>query len=174
MAIEISGKPTTTKKLPLADIFLFLAVFLLAGFFIAYFILFAYQKKLEGNKTELENSLTRTPAEQQLEERIFDYQKKIDDFGFLLDNHGAAANLFGLLEKACHPRVQFLNLALDLSKNIATVSGQAASYEVLGQQIFIFKNQTSIKKINLSGISTSKEGKVDFAFQITFDPALFK
>lgn len=173
MAIEITPK-TESKKLPILDILLPLLVFLLVGFFITYFILFAYQKKLDKEKTELEASLARTVSEQELEEKIFGYQQKINDFGALLNTHGAAANIFNFLEKNCHPRVQFSGLSLDVNGRTAAVSGQAESYEVLGQQIFILKKQALVKKINLSGISVSREGKVDFAFQLTFDPELFR
>lgn len=172
MAIEIIPKPKV-KKAPLINVLLYLCLILLIVFVISYFILDNYQKKLDKELSDLEKALERTPEEQNLEEELLGYQKKIRNFGALLNYHQAPRSLFNFLEKITHPKVWFSKFSLDLETSTVNISGQTDSFETLGQQIIILRKEELIEGLNLAGISISREGEIGFDLQLTFDPQIF-
>lgn len=173
MAIEIIPKQKL-KKITLANIILYLVLVVFLAFFVIYFILNHFFLKTDQELSDIEKNLIRTSEEKKLEDEIFDYQKKIKDFSLLLSDHRFPVNFFNFLEKINHPKIWLSNFTLDLKNGQATISGQTENFEILGQQILIFKKEVLIKDINLSRVSISKEGKVEFDFQLTFDPKIFK
>jgi len=44
---------------------------------------------------------------------------------------------------------------------------------ILEQQILVLKQDPLVKSLNISGVSISEEGKVDFTFLLTFAPQIF-
>ena len=172
MAIEVGSKKEI-KKLSLIDILLYLCVILLAVFALGYFILTGWQKSLKTELANIDEDLKETSEEENLEKEALVYQKKIEDFGNLLAKHQTALNVFGFLEKATHSQVWFKKMDMDISKKTLILSGQAASFEVLGQQIIIFKKQESVENLDLSQVSMDKEGGVRFDIQIVLKPQIF-
>lgn len=172
MAIEVGSKKEI-KKLSPTDIFLYFCLILLAVFVLGYFVLAGYQKVLKTELAGMSESLKKTSEEGNLEREVLVWREKIEDFGNLLKNHQAALNVFGFLEKATHSQVWFKKMDLDLQKKTLILSGQAASFEVLGQQILIFKKQTSVESLDLSQVSMDKDGAVQFDIQIVLKPQLF-
>lgn len=173
MAIEIIPKPKI-KEIPWSDIILTTCLIIFLLCFLSYFVLVYFQTKFQQELSKLENALVRTSSEKKLEEETLGYKRKIEDFGFLLENHRFPLNIFNFLEKNTHPKVWFSKLNLDLEKNLLTVSGQADNSEVMGQQILIFKKEALIQNLNLSNLSRGKEGKIEFDLQFTFQPQIFK
>ncbi len=179
MAIEIIPK-TKTKKTYFLGILFYFSLLLFITSLISYFALNFYQKRLEGELTNIKKGLEKTADEKALEEEIFGseknvgYQQKIKDFGVLLNAHKLPVNFFNFLEENTHPKVWFSKFNLDLEKNLLEMSGYADNFEVLGQQALIFKRQDFIKNMNLSMVSLGKDGKVNFDLQLTIDPKIFK
>lgn len=172
MAIEI-GEKAKVKKISLIDILLYLCVILLAIFALSYFILTGWQKKLETELVGIDESLKKTSEEESVEKEVLGWRQKIEDFGDLLAKHQTALNIFGFLEKAAHPQVWFKKMDLDLPKKTLILSGQAANFEVLGQQILIFREQESVESLDLSRVSMDKEGGVQFDVQIVLKVKIF-
>lgn len=167
MAIEIIPKPKIKKTFWLnLVLYLLLTIFLVLV--LGYFILVLYQKKLNQELSEIEKALVRTDAEKAVENEMSIYQKKIEDFGNLLDTRRSPLKVFSFLEKNTHPRVWFSNFSFDLEKGSLSLSGQAESPEVLEQQLIIFKKQETVKNVTLLTFSIIKEGKIDFDLQLTF------
>ena len=110
------------------------------------------------------------PEQLALEQEILTYQKKIDNFSFLIGQRLGVSKIFTAFQDVCHPRVWFSRFSLNLEEREISVLGQAQSFEVLGQQIFIFQNENWIKDIDLRKISIDKEGGIDFSLSFSFDP----
>ncbi len=169
MAIEISSQ-AEGKKTSISDFLLYFLVFLTALFVAGYIIMVIYQKNLENEAVKLSESLRRTESEQELEQKIFNYERKFKSVGVLLNERSNVIEVFDLFEKSTHPQVWFSKFSFHAENKSITVSGQAASYEALGQQLLIFKDNSQIKSITLSGVSLSKEvGKtaVDFSLSLS-------
>ncbi len=173
MAIEIIPK-TEKEKASYANVFFYFCVAAFLIFLVSYALLYLYQKKLGKELSGIEKNLERTAAEKTLEEEIIQEQKKIRDFGVLLQEHRFVAELFDFLEKFSHPKAWFSGLKMDSEKGTADISGEVDNFEGLGQQVLILKEQEFIKSLNLTKVSTSKEGKIKFDFRLTLDPEIFK
>lgn len=179
MAIEITTDQKI-KKLSIINFVFYFFLFLLIAFILSYFILNFWQKRLNRELADLTKSLEKTPAEKALEEKILGsgikkgYQEKINDFGKLINYYQQPLNFFNFLGENAHPKVRFTKLNLDLDKNIADISGKAADFEALGQQILILEGEKNIKGLNLSKVSIAKEGGIEFKLILGFEPQFFK
>jgi len=155
-------------------LFYFSIIFLVAA--VAGVFSFRYLKnRAENSLQSIEQQIDLSKAGREaLESEVFRYQQKIDDFSLLLNTHKAASNFFPFLEKACHPKTQFTELALSLKDAKAGISGIAESFEALEQQINILEKQEQVKEVYLAKISIAKEGGADFTLNIALNPSLFR
>jgi len=175
MAIEIIPKPA--EKIPFWQNFLFYFSFLLlVGSILGYFALDRFIARERMVLEELDEALTREriAEETALENRVFGYQRKIDDFSQLIDAHLYSSKIFPFFENICHPKVWFSQFGLDFTHYELVVSGEAESFSALSQQIQIFEKEPLIKGVSLSQLSIGREGKVDFAISFYLDPKIFK
>lgn len=172
--VEIIPKPVE-KKINWRDILLYFSAFLLLLAVFTYFILNNYLKRAETTLKSLEETLARekTVEEIALEKEIFGYQKKIGDFSKLIDRHLLPSKFFEFLEKNSHPKIWFSKLDLNSRTGEAKLSGQAADFVVLDQQLQILKANPLVKNFNLVKIEIDKEGKVNFDLKLNLDPSLF-
>ncbi len=173
MAIEIIPKPKFGET-PWTKVILYVCLAIIIVFFLSYFFLTSSKRKLEADLIELKTKLERIPEERILEDEVFKYQRKIEDFAVLLNLHQLPLNFFILLEENTHPEIWFFEFELSLENNSLVLLGQAGNFEILGQQMLIFQKQESIKNMNLSNVSIDKQGKIEFELQLTFDPKIFK
>lgn len=179
MAIEISPRPKP-KSSSFSSVLLFIILLLCLASVAAYFAFNFYGKKMENELVQLQKDLEKSESEKALEEEIFGsatvvgYQQKIEDFSFLLAAHRLPVNLFNFFEANTHPKVWFSKFNLDLEKNLLAVSGYADSFEILGQQTLILNQQDFIENINLSRVSLTKDGKINFDILLIIDPKIFK
>jgi len=173
MAIEIA--PRGKIKLPFWLIVLgVFAIILLIGFLGSYFYLEISIKKMSQEIQEKGTTLTPLiEAIEKKEEELNPIEKKIDDFGELLQKHKIPLNIFNFLEKICLPAVWFSDFNFTSEEREVIVSGHTDTFVILEQQILVLKQDPLVKSLNISGVSISEEGKVDFTFLLTFAPQIF-
>jgi len=173
MTIEIT--PTPKVKIPAWSTLLFLiclVVFLgLAGTY-AYF--YISSNKMTEEIGEKNKALIDTAEEKALSDEMVYLERKIDRVAILLSRHDKTANMFGILENLCHPQVRFTDFKFSSKDDSATLEGKAQNFIALGQQISVLRSQKELTKVNLAGLSLSKEGDVNFILQLVFDPGIFK
>ena len=172
MAIEIIPK-TRTRKISLTKTSSFVLAIIFFAFLISYFVFNFYQNKLSREISDVEKALQKSPSENNLEDGIFSYQKKIEDTGILLGNHKPVANLLSNLEKNTHPKVWLSRFKLNMADETLDLLGSTDSFEILGQQTLIFGKQEFIKNTNLSDVSMGRDGKIKFELQLILDPKIF-
>jgi len=174
MAIEIIPKPA--QKLPLwQNILFYLSIALLIASITSYFALDYFFKKAEIISNTLEEALTeKTPAERVLEAEIFGYQKKINNFSQLINQHLYPSKFFDFFQGLSHPKVWFSEFNLNPQDNQSVVSGQAESFLVVGQQVLIFKQENLIQNVNLSNLLIGETGKIYFTINLSLNPDIFK
>ncbi len=173
MAIEI----TPIKKLNIPAwtiIVLLFCLVIFLGLGGAYFYFYQSSKKISQEIRNKEEALINSPAEVALEEDVLSKEKKINNFSSLILSHRKSVNVFSFLEKVSHPQISFNDFSFTSQKDIVGVKGEAASFIALGQQILILEKEGILRKINLSEVSISQEGKIKFSLQLTFDPQVFK
>jgi len=156
MAIEII--PRGEIKLPFWLIVLgVFAIILLIGFLGSYLYLEISIKKMSQEIQEKELILTPLiEAIEKKEEELNPIEKKIDDFGELLQKHKIPLNIFNFLEKICLP------------------SGHTNTFVTLEQQILVLKQDPFVKSLNISGVSINEKGEIDFTFLLVFASQIFK
>jgi hypothetical protein len=175
MAIEIIPKPA--EKVPFWQNFLFYFSFvLLISSALGYFALGRFIARERVVLGELDEVLTRerTAEETALENRVFDYQKKIEDFSQLINEHLYSSKIFPFFENISHPKVWFSKFGLDFTSYELVVLGEAESFSALSQQIQILEKEPLIKGVSLSGLSIGREGIVEFAISFYLDSKIFK
>ncbi|PIR44367.1 hypothetical protein COV23_00230 [Candidatus Wolfebacteria bacterium CG10_big_fil_rev_8_21_14_0_10_31_9] len=87
-----------------------------------------------------------------------------------LKNKQLISNKFDLLEKNTLKNIYYKNLNINYASNFMRVDGRVPDFEILAEQLEIFKNSTDVDKVSLSSatLSEEKEGGVNFAMQINF------
>lgn len=185
MAIEIIPKSTGKSSFLLNALF-YLSIILLLSMIFSYFFLVRSQKLALEKVRDIDNkiSLEKTQKWVSLEEELKVKKKKIDDFSVLIGEHKSPSKFFVFSEgtfletknfgRLIHPKVQVLNFSLDIKNLKVKISGLTENFISLEQQFLIFQNEPLLKEVNLSDASLGKEGKINFSFELSFDPSVFK
>lgn len=132
--------------------------------------------KSEIALSELEIILAekKTEEEKNKETMVFDFQEKIRDFPLVINRHVYPSRVFRFFEDLCHPDVWFSKARIDLPSNSIRVSGDALDFSTLDQQLAIFKEESLITEVSLSGLSINENGGASFDFDFVFDPQTVK
>lgn len=173
MAIEII--PKERFQIPVwTIIILTLCLIIFLGLSSSYFYFYQSLKKISQEITNKEEALKMTPSEIALDKDISIKEKKINNFSSLASAHRKSFNVFSFLERVSHPQISFNDFNFNSSKDTVTIKGEVASFIALGQQFLILKQENVLRKINLSEVSISQEGKIKFSLQLIFNPQIFK
>ena len=175
MPIQIIPKPA--EKGPLwVDILFYFSLFLLILTIAVYFILNNMQQKINKEIFSLDAELNRIDAssEVMLEKEVLAQQAKITDFSNLTSNYLYILPIFDFIGKLTHPKIVFSIFSVSANANMVQVSGLADSFQTVGQQLLIFKNEKLIKQTELSNVSIGEKGKIPFNFTLLLDPGVFK
>ncbi len=173
MAIEVIPKQKI-KEISWTRIAVYAALALFLAFLFSYFALAFYKQNMERELAELEKALKRTPAQSELEEDILSFQKRANDSAILLARHALPTKIFELLEENTYRNVWLSAVKLDLQGGIIEITGIAANFEILAQQVLIFEKNDLVKKIALSRVSTGRTGEITFEARLTFDTTALK
>jgi hypothetical protein len=175
MAIEIIPKKIEKISDARKKLFYF-SIFLFLGLLLGYFILTFLEKKSENTLPNLEEALLKgkTPEMSSLEEEILNDQKKIKDFSSLVQSHLIPSKIFEFFEKNTLPQVFFSEINLNSLNSTAKLSGECDSFVTLGQQLAIFEKEPLIEKLDLTQVSITKEGKIGFFLDFSFNPKILK
>lgn len=173
--VEIIPKPKA-KTPPWFNILFYFSIGLLIIAILSFFILNQFQKKATFNLQNLDELLKNTKTQERinLEKELINYQKKTDDFSYLVKNHNLTSKLFDFLENITHPAVYFSSLSFNSENGIVVLRGGTENFQTLGQQLLIFKTEPLIKEVNLSEVSIGREGKINFTFTLSLLSEIFK
>ena len=169
--------PKETPPIPKwLNILFYFSLVLLVFSIIGYFVLDSSLRNSQKNLADSRETLAgeETPERITLEKEILSYEKKVKDFFSLIDSRQESSRIFNFLQKTCHPKVWFTQFSLDLKDRGVTFSGKTQSFESLGQQLLIFKDENLVKAVNLEKISISKEGEINFDLFLSFNPQIFR
>ncbi len=164
--------PKETPPIPKwLNILFYFALALLIFSIVSYFILGSSLRNAQKNLVDLKNTLAgeETPEKIALEKEVLNYDKKVKDFSRLIVQHLTSSKIFVFIEKTCHPKVWFSRFSLDPRSGQATFSGKAQSFESLGQQLLILKDESLVKSLGLKKVSIGKEGEINFELSLSLD-----
>lgn len=151
-----------------------LVIFLviLGYFFLDFYLIAGAERKLQNVQNALDQ--TKTEEHTRLEKTLSDYEKKIEYFSMLLSRHVFFSRTFNFIEENTHPDVWFREFGLKPGEGQVKLSGQTDNFVNLHQQVRIFKDNHSVKNLNLSKIVIGKEGRINFDLDLALDPGLLK
>jgi hypothetical protein len=172
--MEIIPKEKSSKKD--FNILFYISLILLFFSIVSFFILNHLSKQTQKERERLDVLLIQklSPEKLALKQEVLNYQKKIDNFSFLIDQQLKSSKFFTEFEKIIHPQVWFSNFNLNLKKGIVTLSGYAQSFEILEQQFFVFENTNWIKNFDTETILIGEERRINFSLIIFFNPMIFQ
>lgn len=165
--------PKQIEKRPLwQEIIFYLSLLILIVVAASYIVLGNTLKntyeELGKAKEDLTTAKNRSVEDLGLEKKIINYQKKINDFSKLITNYKQTSIFFDFIQNNTRPGVWFSKFILNSENSKATLSGGAENFQVVGQQLLIFKKNPLVKNINLSNISLAKKEGVEFTFDLFF------
>jgi|YNPNPStandDraft_1061719.scaffolds.fasta_scaffold08216_8 Tfp pilus assembly protein PilN len=141
-------------------------------------IFFFLTRHIEHQKTQkknLDEQLTQlySPEIKSMEEQINTIGQKINRFATVAREHKNSFRLFELLRYNCHPNVRFTSLNASFQEGNIILKGQTDTYLSLSQQIDILKKNPVINQVQVSDITLSREGKIDFQISFNVQPQIF-
>jgi len=151
------------------------ALLFLVFTFVVYQGVVFYGKSLESDLEQIvvragEISQTRNT---ELEERAFEFSKKLDSIEYLLENHIYPSKLFAFIEGIVHPRVQITSFRFSVDGSSIDLKGATTGYITLAEQIIFFKNTDTIHDVKISNIKVEKSGKVSFSASFGIDKEIY-
>ena len=176
--MEIIAKQSQ-KLIKGLDILLYFSLAFLFFSIVSYFLLDHFfkqtQEEIKVREPVLASLINETkiaPEKLALRREFLSYQKKINDFNFLMNQRLENLRFFENFETIIHPYVWFSEINLNSRERMVVLSGQAQSFEVLEQQFLVLKDQNWLKNISLGSVSIAEGGKIDFNLSFSFDLSL--
>jgi len=173
--VELIPKPAAA--LPAwQKILFYLSLLLPLVMVLAYFILDFSHERAEATLRDLEELLIRekTPEEIALEEKVFGYQRRIEDFSRLIYHHIYPSNFFEFIKKNTHPQVWFPRVDLDPVRGDVRLAAETANFITLDQQLQIFEAHPKVLNLTLTEFGIGEGGRINFGLHLELDPGLFR
>ncbi len=164
-----------TKKFWWLDTILYFTLTILIATVITYFIFNIKISFQEKKLQDLEKDIATTgiPQQKELERKVFEYQKKINDFSILLADHKIPSNLFNFIEESTLPNVWFSLFGLSTEESQLRLAGEAKDVLTLARQIFVFKESEFIKDVEILNFNLEEEGRIKFDLVLPLNPQIF-
>ena len=130
--------------------------------------------KSQIEEVKLNVSKIKIEGDKETERQVLGYQKKINDFSELFNEHKIVSSFLGLLRNSTHLKVSFLRLDLNIETAQVILGGETENFKTLGEQILYFEGSEFTKGLVLSNLALGKEGNVKFNISLSLDPEIFK
>jgi len=104
----------------------------------------------------------KTPEEVRLEQSVFRYRDKFNDFAYLAVTRTDVRPVFEFLESYTHPQVVFTTLNGEPKLATLKLVGATRDFRTLQEQMAIFQNREELVGVTLSNIVLGERGQVVF------------
>lgn len=133
-----------------------------------------YSQKVQIKSYNASLATVGTDEQKDMEKKIFDYQKKINDYAPLVKNHKISSNILAYLEKNTLQKVWFSRFSMGSSNNADIVlSGETENAEVFSKQISVFELSEYLTKITVLSSTLDAKNKDSFNLSLSLDPKIF-
>lgn len=90
----------------------------------------------------------------------------------LTAKHVFSSNIFAFLAEVTHARVQFNSFSYARDSRKVDLSGLAASYKTVAEQVSILESHPQVEKVEFGGLASAERGLIGFRLGIIFKPSL--
>ncbi len=104
--------------------------------------------------------------------QIFTLDNQLKNLRSLLARHVFTSNVLALLESNTLPRVRFTNFNLTAGSLKVDLTGEAANYAALAEQVAILERHPQIEKTEFGGLYQVSPSLVGFKLSLTLKPGL--
>ena len=112
--------------------------------------------------------------DEQQQKGMANFYSQLINIQNLLASHQTASNLFGFLEKNTHQNVYYSSLNASLLEKSVKIEGNASDYNVLVQQLELFRRAPEIERVLLDDSRSSDTGGINFSIRVIFKPELLR
>lgn len=174
MAVTIIPKQKLEYPLWTQALFFGSMLFLLVvvgGFFLTLSLQGRAQKELERVQGLLAQG--KTLEEVRLEQSIFRYKDKFNDFATIAAERNDVLPVFKFLEAYTHNGVVFTTVNLEPKLHALKLVGATQDFRTLQEQMAIFQNREELTGVTLSNIVLGERGQVVFQLEMGLAQSLF-
>ncbi|MBI5079649.1 PilN domain-containing protein [Candidatus Wolfebacteria bacterium] len=153
----------------------FMAIIFLTVFLIYAGIAFGYSTYLKSQIKDLDEKIAEfnKSIDKESQEKLIAFYSQFVNVKKLLESHVNGSKIFEFLQKNTHQKVYYANMNLSLKEKNIRLDGVAPDYNILAQQMEIFRRAPEIENVSLTG-SQAKDNDIAFSLSIILKPELFK
>ena len=126
-------------------------------------------KTLDAEIDKLNQSFTQSQVD-----NFIKFYSQLSNLKILLNNHIFGSNILKFLEENSLKNLTYSGLDLDVSRKETKLSGTISSYELLAQQLEIFRQSPLVKEVFFKKSKKNDQGGVDFEVVLILKNELFK
>ncbi len=136
---------------------------------------FGYLNFLDSQRLDLENQVAQISSSIPDTDRedLAEFYSRLANLNTTLNAHTGVSKTFPFLEKTTHPQVVYDAFEMQMKTQELTLTGRAASFEVLSKQLLAYQQASEVARVLLQS-SDLRETTVDFTVKLTMNPSLFK
>lgn len=170
-----SSFPLVNKSL-IDDILFIVATIATSAVVIATGGILWYTYYLNNNTELLKQEVARLEEDlrPELINQLLNLDKKMSGLRILLDNHIITSNVFKLLEENTLTQVHFSSFSYFADARKIDLSGEAATYSTLSQQVRLFEALPQVERVDFGGLSKTSAGRITFKMGIVFKQSLIR
>lgn len=137
---------------------------------------FVYTRMVQSNAAVLKEEVSKLEVdlEPRLLDQILGLDRKLRSIKEVLAGHTVSSNIFDLLEQNTLPPVRFNIFTYLADQRRLELTGQAANYGVLAEQVRTLEALDEVEDVNFGGLSVGDRGLLSFKMSVVFSPSLSK
>lgn len=157
--------PRAEEERPLwMDIVFFFSIGSLILSIAAFFVLSSFQGKVEKEIAALDVSLAKEQSKEFLstEQELKGLKRKIEDFTALFQDRENPLDSLVQLESHTHPKTFFKTMSLDVKTSEMQLDGAAKTFQVVEEQLAIFRQMKGVSSVDLTNLGLSAGGEITY------------
>lgn len=127
--------------------------------------IFLYQNTLTQKISASQTGLKNLQSEKRINEikELTNFSDQLKNLKTILNNHTNTFKVFSIIEEATHPKVYWTDFSFISEASTVTLSGKAANFNVLSNQLASLRQNNKIKTSELGGMTIDNKNKlIDF------------
>ena len=154
-------------------LFIFSLVLFLLSVLIYFGLKFGYETYLQKQSASVDSQLSQlaNAVSQQDQQQFMNFYSQLVNLKTVFGSHVFSANVFPFLEQNTLPQVYYTNAKFTASSDDLTLAGQAASLQVLAEQMAEFEQSSELRLATLTATNFNPGGTVSFSIDLTFQPS---